>query len=211
MAARIAIAAVVVYQALLVALMFLRPDLDPSWQTISEWAIGRHGWVMVLGFLASATSYGSLFVALRFEARGVPGRIGLAILLVCALGTFMVGVFVTDPMPLTPPLSTTGMLHLAGGASAMTLLPFGALLLNLGLARNPAWRAARRPLLWTAGLPLLGMVGFLTHLTLVVAPLGPNAYGPGVPLGWPPRFLFLSYGVWLVTVAWQANRLRPRR
>jgi hypothetical protein len=22
-------------------------------------------------------------------------------------------------------------------------------------------------------------------------------YGPGVPLGWPPRFVFLSYMVWL--------------
>lgn len=43
-AARLASAAAISYQALLVLLIFLRPDLNPSWHTISEWAIGRYGW-----------------------------------------------------------------------------------------------------------------------------------------------------------------------
>jgi hypothetical protein len=43
-AARLASAAAISYKALLVLLIFLRPDLDPSWHTISEWAIGRYGW-----------------------------------------------------------------------------------------------------------------------------------------------------------------------
>lgn len=59
-AARLSIAAVVTYQVLLVALIFIRRDLDPSWHTISEWAIGSHGWLMVMAFLISALSYGSL-------------------------------------------------------------------------------------------------------------------------------------------------------
>lgn len=125
--ARLSIAAVATYQLLLVALIFIRPELDPSWHTISEWAIGRHGWIMVLAFLVS----------------------------------------------------------------------FG----------NSAWVRARRALLWTAGLPLLALVGSLVHLALFVVPLGEGAYGPGVPIGWPPRLLLLSYMVWLITVAWQAIRL----
>ena len=43
-AARLAIAAIITYQLVLIALIFLRPDLDPSWHTISEWAIGSYGW-----------------------------------------------------------------------------------------------------------------------------------------------------------------------
>ena len=39
-AARLAIAAIATYQVLLIVLIFLRSDLDPSWHTISEWAIG---------------------------------------------------------------------------------------------------------------------------------------------------------------------------
>ena len=51
-----AIAGIVSYQILLIVLIFLRPDLDPSWHTISEWAIGRYGWMMSAGFLISAAS-----------------------------------------------------------------------------------------------------------------------------------------------------------
>src|SRR5262245_4990284 len=168
-AARLSTAAVVTYQVLLIALILIRPDLDPSWHTISEWAIGRHGWIMALAFLISAASYGSLFVAIKSQIEGIWGKIGLGILLICVIGTVGVGVFRTDPMPLTPekPLSTIGALHIIFGTSALLLLPFAALLINLSLARkNQAWAPARRALLWTAGLPLLGLVVFLAHLAI---------------------------------------------
>ncbi len=212
-AARLSIAAVIAYQAILIALIFIRPDLDPSWHTISEWAIGRYGWIMVLAFLLSALSYGSLLVAIKPQVRGVLGKAGLGLLLICAIGTVGVGVFITDPMPLTPEkgLSTSGALHVVFGTSAVILLPFAALLVNLSVAlKNPAWVSSRRPLLWTAGVPLLGLVGAMVHLAVVVMPMGDNAYGPGVPIGWPARLVFLSYMVWLVTLATQVIRLGHR-
>jgi len=64
-AARLSIAAVITYQLTLIALIFIRPDLDPSWHTLSEWAIGPYGWIMSMAFLVSAVSYAALFVALR--------------------------------------------------------------------------------------------------------------------------------------------------
>lgn len=210
-AARLSIAAVIAYQVLLFALIFLRPDLDPSWHTISEWAIGRHGWIMVLAFLTSALSYGALLVAIRSQARGTWGKVGLSILLICTIGTVGVGLFVTDPMPITPQkgLTTGGAIHAVSGTAALMLLPVAALLINLSLAlKNQAWAAARRALLWTAGLPLLAFAGSVLHLAMAVMPLGDDAYGPGVPLGWPPRLLLLSYMVWLITLALQAIKLR---
>ena len=213
-AARWAIAAALGWQALLVALIFLRPDLDPSWHTISEWALGRYGWLMVLAFILSATSYALLFVALRSQVSVWWGRVGLWILLLCAICTAGVGVFVTDPMPLTParPLTTSGVVHIVSGAAAAVLLPFAALLINLGLAlRNPAWRPARRLLSWIAPLPFIALLGSALHLALFVMPLGVGAYGPGVQIGWPPRLVFLAYTAWLITVAWQALRRVGRR
>jgi len=210
-AARLSIAAVMTYQVLLVVLIFARPDLDPSWHMISEWAIGPHGWAMVLAFLVSASSYGSLFVAVRSQVRGILGKVGLTLLLICTVGTAGVGIFVTDPMPLSPErgVSTTGLLHVIFGTSALMLLPFAALCINLSLAlANPAWAASRRPLLWVAGLPLAGLAASLVHFAAVVMPLGNDAYGPGVPLGWPPRLLLLSYMVWLVVLAAQAIKAR---
>ena len=206
-AARLSIATVITYQVTLIALIFIRPDLDPSWHTLSEWAIGPFGWIMSMAFLISAVSYAALFVMLKSQIRGILGRIGLAILLICVIGTTGVGIFTTDPFDATT-LSTTGILHAISGFSALMLLPFAALLINLSLAfKNPAWATARRALLWTAGLPLLALAGFWVHLAIFVIPLEVE-YGPGVPLGWPPRFLFLTYMVWLITLAWQALRVR---
>jgi hypothetical protein len=210
-AARLAIVAIVSYQILLIALIFLRPDLAPSWHTISEWAIGPYGWIMSGAFLISALSYAALFVMLKSQLHGSLGRLGLGILLICVIGATGVGIFTTDRMPLHFPLSTRGTLHVIFGTSQLVLLPFAALLINLGLARNnEAWRSARRFLLWTAGLPLFGFLSFAVYSAIFVFPLGPGAYGPGVNIGWPPRFAFLTYMLWVVILGWQASRCSRR-
>jgi hypothetical protein len=145
-AARLSIAAAITYQVILIALIFLRPDLDPSWHTLSEWAIGPYGWIMSMAFLIWAVSYGSLYVSIRSQMRGIGGKIGLGILLICTMGTVGVGLFTSDPFD-TPPdaLSTTGTIHIISGPSALMLLPLAALLISLGLAlKNKAWLSARR-------------------------------------------------------------------
>ncbi len=206
-AARVAIAAIVSYQALLIVLIFLRPDLAPSWHTISEWAIGPYGWVMSGAFLISAVSYAALFIVLSSQARGIMGRIGLGILLICVIGAFGVSICTTDPMPIRPPLSTRGALHVIFGTAQLVLLPFAALLINLSLARkNATWANTRRVLLWTAGLPLFGFGAFVIYSAIFVFPMGEQAYGPGVNIGWPPRFAFFTYALWVVTLAWQGIR-----
>jgi hypothetical protein len=205
--ARLAVVAIVLYQLLLIALIFLRPDLAPSWHTISEWAIGPYGWIMSGAFLISAMSYAALFVMLEPQLHGSLGRIGLAIFLMCVIGATGVGICTTDPMPLHSPLSTRGTLHVVFGTSQLVLLPFAALLINLSLARNnEIWAPARRILFWTAGLPLFGFLSFAVYSAIFVFPLGPSAYGPGVNIGWPPRLAFFTYMLWVVTLGWQAIR-----
>lgn len=217
-AAHIAIIAVITYHILLFALIFIRPDLDPYWHTISEWAIGPNGWIMVLAFLISATAYGALFITIRKEVKGVMGKIGLGILFICFIGTIMVGVFVTDPMPVPGSveaqemsLTTTGMLHMLGGAGALFLLPFAALLISLSLAlKNEAFSSTKKILLITGFIPLVGWIGFIIHMNLYIIPLGDYAYGPEVPLGWPPRFLLISYAVWVIVLARAYQTIKAR-
>jgi hypothetical membrane protein len=192
-AARVSIAAVVTYQVLLAVVIFIRPEIDPARHPISEYAIGRLGWIMVLAFLCSALSYASLVVALSSQPLGRVGSIGRGLLLVCTLGTVGVGVFVADPIA-TPMerLSTIGTLHVITGSSALVLLPVAALLINLGLVRQTQTVGAlRRVLQWTAGLPLLGMLVAVVLSTIIPAE------------GFPPRLLLLTYMVWLITLARQ--------
>jgi len=207
-AARLAIGLIVVYQLILVALIFIRPDLDPSWHTISEWAIGRHGWIMSMAFILSAFSYASLWFLLKSEVRGITGTIGIALLAVCVIGTIGVGLFTTDPYPPDFTITKT-LIHTICGGSAMFLLPIAALFINLNLAfKNNAWLPVRKTLLWFAVLPLLALVCFVVHLAVVVMPMGENANGPGVPIGWPPRALFFTYMIWVVTLGLQAIKLQ---
>ena len=93
--AGLAVASSVAFQVLMIAAIVLRPEIDPARKPISEYAIGRLGWLAVLGFLASAAAYTCLAVALRHRLRDRLGRIGLFMLCYCALATAVVGLY--DP------------------------------------------------------------------------------------------------------------------
>jgi len=46
--------AAVTFVGLVAALHFIEPQIDPSWRMVSDYEIGRHGYVMVLAVLSSA-------------------------------------------------------------------------------------------------------------------------------------------------------------
>jgi hypothetical protein len=195
---------------LLAALHFIKPELDPSWHFISEYAIGDFGWIMVLAFLSLALSYVSLFVGIRSQLRTIVGRIGLALLLVSALGLTIAAIFTTDPITVSKGAVTTeGTLHNSGGTLGIAM-PFAAGLIGWKLARNPAWSSARRPLLWATGLALVAFVVSFISLGVMVSQSG-GRFGPDVLVGWPNRFEVVAYSVWLMVVAWQAIRVRSQR
>jgi Protein of unknown function (DUF998) len=205
-AARLSFAGAATFVVLLAALHFIKPELDPSWHFISEYAIGRYGWIMVLAFLSLAIGYVSLFVALLSQLRTIAGRIGLALLLVSALSLIIAAIFTTDPITLSKDAVTTeGTLHNLGGTLGIAM-PFAAALIGWKLASNPVWSSARRPLLWATGLALVTFVVSFFSLGVMVS-LSGGTFGPEVLVGWPNRIEVVAYCVWLMTVAWQALKL----
>ncbi len=210
-AAQLSIAAIITYQLLLIALIFLRPDLDLTWHTISEWAIGKFGWLMTTGFLLSAISYTALFVAIKRETKGIMGRIGIILFFICVVGTFGVSIFRTDPIEKLSTPTTTGLLHTILGSAALLLLPFAALIININFAlKNETWASSKRILLWTAALPLFGFLCFAIYTAIYVMPMGQNAYGPDVNIGLPPRFAFLTYAIWVIILATQTIKVKKK-
>jgi hypothetical protein len=69
-AGRLSFSGAATFVILLATLHFIKAGLVPSWHFISEYAIGRHGWVMVLAFLSLALACVTLFVAIRSQTRG---------------------------------------------------------------------------------------------------------------------------------------------
>jgi len=196
---------------LLAALHVIKPEFDPSWRMVSEYAIGEHGWVMRLAFLSLAFSFASLFVAIRSQTRTVGGRIGLAVLLASAAAMSAAAVFAIDPIAASKDeLTTHGNLHALASMIGVPGLPVAAVLISRGLARNRAWSSARRSLLWSANLTWISVL--LIVLTLaVMLPQAGGKFGPDVLIGWPNRLMIVAYCAWLMVVAWRVAQLTRQR
>lgn len=204
-AARLARWSGAAFAVLLGALHALEPELDPSWRFISEYALGRHGALMVLAFFALALAQLALFAAVRHDAASPAGRIGLAGLVIGAAGLALAGAFTTDPITSSAPPTTSGTLHALGGTLGMGM-PIAVGFLSVALARHPAWRSARRPLIATAALGLVGFVVSAASLGILLT-RSEGRFGPDVPVGWPTRFEIATFVAWLVTVASCAERV----
>ena len=206
-AARLSFAGAATFLVLLAALHLIKPELDPSWRMVSEYEIGDYGWIMVLAFLSLAFSCATLFVAIRSQTRTTGGKIGLAVLVVSALGMTIAAVFTADPITASnDELTTHGTLHGVGALLGIPGFPIAATLISLSLVRNPAWSPARRALLWTAGLNWISLLVFVV-LVAVMLPQSGGEFGPDVPIGWPTRLFVAANSLWLMVVAWRAARL----
>ena len=210
-AARLSLASATMSLVLLAALHVIKPEFDPSWRMVSEYAIGEHGWVMRLAFLSLAFSFASLFVAIRSQTRTVGGRIGLAVLLASAAAMSAAAVFAIDPIAASKDeLTTHGNLHALASMIGVPGLPVAAVLISRGLARNRAWSSARRSLLWSANLTWISVL--LIVLTLaVMLPQAGGKFGPDVLIGWPNRLMIVAYCAWLMVVAWRVAQLTRQR
>ena len=199
--AGLAVATSVVFQVLMIAAIVLRPEIDPARNPISEYAIGRLGWLAVLSFQASAAAYASLAAALRHQLPDRLGRIGLFMLCYCALATTVVGLCVADPVT-TPmsELSAIGRVHVVAGISAFVVLPVAAVAINISLSPTVAWAGSRMLLILTGILPTIGLVS----LAALVATVTPAE-------GWPPRLMFLTYAAWMIVIAIKSVGLSRHR
>ena len=210
-AARLSFAAAATFVVLLAALHLIKPELDPSWRMISEYEIGRYGWVMSLAFLSLAFSCATLFVAIRSQTRTIGGKIGLVLLVVSALGMTIAAIFTTDPITASQDeLTTHGTLHGVGGLLGIPTFPIAATLISRSLAGDRAWSPARRSLLWMVGLVWISLLVFALSMA-VMLPQSEGGFGPEVMIGWPNRLFMVANGAWLMTVAWRALQSAEQR
>lgn len=203
LASILASGAAALFLILLALLHLLKPEFDPSWRMISEYAIGRHGWLMALAFYALTVAYFGLAVALAPCARGVAGRLGLVLLIVSAVGTALAGTYTTDPITIAADaVSDSGRMHGLGFTLGVPSFPIAASLLTWALWRRPEWATARRGLLIATGLIWLSIALFAGAMATQFT----GAFGPDVQIGWQNRFLIVAYTIWVLVAGWQVAR-----
>jgi hypothetical protein len=206
-AAKVSFAAAAIFLVLLAALHVLKPEFEPSWRFVSEYAIGRHGWIMTVAFLFLALSCLATVIAIRSQVETIGGKIGLALLLVVAASLAVAGIFVADPITTTKDqLTTHGSLHGFAAMVGIPGLPIAAVLISRTLIRNQAWSSIRRLLLWTAHLTWISVLLMFVSMFIMLGQTQ-GKFGPEVLIGWPNRLVVLAYCVWLMVVAWHASKL----
>jgi len=204
LAARIVIGTAALALLTLAALHILKPEVHPSRNMISQYALGRHGWLMALCFAAFAAASACLVGALIATVPSLLGRIGLAFLLIAAIGLAIAARFPMDPVS-TPPgqRSFSGKMH---GVSFLIGVPcqlLAVLLVSLALGSHTSYGSL--PLLGLPAIVWLSLAAMIAIMLTVAPGHGPN---PNVPrmFGWSNRLFRVAYGVWLMVVAWPIAR-----
>ena len=208
--AHTAIAGAIVTPLLLVSLRILSPELDPSYRMISEYAVGRYGWLLSLMFVAWGISSGAAAMTIRPHVLSRAGKMGVTFLVVAGFGQALAAVFDIRH----------DILHNLGGAMGMLGLPVAAILISVSLGRNPEWSPVRRQLLVIANLTWISVVLLVgTMVLMMVTFIHVNGGLPAQPpatlprgvialVGWANRLMVVVDCAWVVAVAGWALHLR---
>jgi hypothetical protein len=188
--------------ALLALLHLLKPDMDPSWNFISEYEVGSFGWLMQLAFLTLSLSCIFLSLLLWKQIR-IIGKIGLVMLLISAAGMIIAAVFKTDPLN-TPAASATpsGKLHQLG--AMLDQIPVAAIFMTIAIFRKKEWKINKLLLILSLAFVWFGFLYFVGSVRSQF-PAG-GKFGPTVLVGWQNRLMILSQAVWLIIIAREVRR-----
>lgn len=183
----------------LVVLHFLSREFEPSWRMVSEYALGKHAWLLTLVFLAWGLAYFTLTAALLPLGATWLGRLGLLFLVLAGLGSVMGGLF-----------DVKHKLHGAAFAIGVPSLTIGAILVTVALRRlgvelsmwpaHLSWISvavmAIAMGMFFAAMSRAGVDMSKTSGMLEQLPHGVKAYH-----GWANRLLFATSYLWLLCTA----------
>lgn len=204
-AAKVSFGSGTLFLILLASLHFIKPEYDPSWHFISEYELGNYGWIMRFAFVSLGISCVSLVFALWPHTKNIRGYIGSLILIISAVGMWLAAIFVTDPLEVSrEQASFSGRMHELGAMLDGIILAAPLITWSI-LRKNPVFNFARKLLIWSGFLPLLGTIVFGVSMAMMFPKDG--VFGPNVLIGWPSRFLIVTEVVWLMIISWQTIKL----
>jgi hypothetical protein len=169
------------------ALHFVRPDVNPVLEPISNYAVGPYGFL----FTAAAIGGGLAALALAlglYLGIAPPGRsyVGLSLLGLYGVSELLGGIF---PIEVGVETTTVGAIHNIVGNIAFFGLPIAAILLSLGTGKDERWRSFRLP-----ALALAGVVVLMVVLTMA-------GFNIGIGFGVLQRLFNVAAMLWMLVVA----------
>ena len=186
------------YAAIALLLMHvLRPDLAPASHMISEYAVGKFGWVMQSVFVGLSFGCAGLLVGLALNGpTSIAARLGVLLLAVASIGLTVSAIYPMD-LPGTP-ATRAGELHDLSFMVNVGSIILAIVLLTASFGSDSRWRSYRRTSVVLLSLIALAFV--LQFLTL----------HKGAPYGLANRFFITVLLAWLVATSVRLRNLTRR-
>ncbi len=146
----------------------IQPDLNPLSRLVSEYALGKQGWVLAVALMSFAVSALALACALVMTSNVTRLRIGVVLLVIWGLCAILAALFHTDPIPPKGPLSLSGTIHTTAANIGFFSLT-GAILICSGHLRALFGRSVwARVITWLALASVISLILFLMAFVAAV-------------------------------------------
>ncbi len=191
-----------VFLAILFLLHFLKRELDPAWRMVSEYEIGRFGWMMRLAFFCWGASVLALLITIWPNLQPITGTISRWWFILIVIALFGAGVFKTDPIT-EDTNNRINIIHKICGVIVILTFPIAATLAVRSLLHNPMWSSYQGALIFGIVLAWIGLVTYFGTIIIsrIKDPKAGVAGHPPVYMGWPNRFNVATYIIWIIIVA----------
>ena len=194
----IGVAGVAYFVATFVVLHFVQWGLNPAQHFISEYALGRLGWLVTLAFLV--VGVGTLALARGLHRSFEPGELvatPVALITIAGISFIVLGIFKIDPLleDGTTAYTPAGIAHLVAGLVLFLGLVVGAFVLRGVFAGDARWWGLEEATLRLA-------LGMLVASVVMVAV-------PQQMVGLAQRAVVAIMLTWLAVLGWWMHRLDP--
>lgn len=188
----------------LLLLHFVSPEFKPGWRMISEYALGKHKWLITSFFLLWGLSSICLSILLWDAVTSPLAKVGIVFLFISGIGEIMGGLFDVKH-------KHHGLAFLLG----VPALPVAALMLGYGLIKLEGWDNHSAAVIlashatWISLILMAAAMGIMfSGLKKAGIPMSKDApplermpEGVIAVSGYANRLLVLCYILWLIVMA----------
>lgn len=188
----------------LAALHFVSPEYQPNWRMVSEYALGKHKWLITLFFVSWSLCTVFSACLLWNVVDTTWAKTGVVLVFVTGKGALMGGLF-----------DVQHKLHGLAFGLGVPFMPIGALIIAYNLVAKPDWTIYKSNILLSSHAIWISLVLMAVSMMLLFSgfkkaglPMGPNVEPPkelpagviGIS-GYMNRLLVLCYIAWSIIVS----------
>lgn len=160
---------------------FMRPDKSILASFVSEYAVGKYGWLMTLGFFGLAAGTLCLIIGLLNSIKA--SETAIITLSAWCIGAFLFSIFTTDIPGTTQTLQ--GLIH--AFSALIALLSLGIAMISWGLtfSKNDTWQEM------ATTSRFFGVISMVLFMALFLSPLSLKGLTERILIIWDVYWLIL--------------------